>query len=141
MILRNAALAERTLGGPAWLVVLVLVGGCARGPGSVSGTVTYQGKPLETGTITFYDTAHNAPTAEINKDGTYSIPKVAAGKAKIAVVMPMPIAFKSGDLPGAGKPAEPLKVPTLPAKYADPEKSGLTFEVNTGSNTHDVKLD
>jgi hypothetical protein len=141
MILRKATIAGCMLGGPGWLVVLVLVGGCAPGMGSVSGTVTYQGKPLETGTIIFYDSAKNAPAATINKDGTFAIPKVAAGKAKIAVMMPMPISFRGADLPGGTKQGETTKVPSLPPKYADPEQSGLTFEVKSGSNQHEVKLD
>ena len=141
MILPNAAIPGRTLGGAGWLAVLVLVGGCAPGVGSVSGTVTYKGKPLETGTIFFYDTAHNAPSAEIKKDGTYSVPKVAAGKTRIAIVMPMPIAFKGMDGGGGAKPTESINVPDLPAKYADPDKSGQEYVMKSGSNTFDVKLD
>jgi hypothetical protein len=143
MILGNPAPPGRLLCGPSWLMVLILVGGCAPRVGGVSGTVTYQGKPLETGTIIFYDAANNAPSSPINKDGTYSIPKVAAGKVKIAVLMPLAIPFKGMDMPAVGgkQPTESIKVPTLPPRFADPEQSGLSYEVTAGNNMHDVKLD
>jgi hypothetical protein len=142
MNLNDTWVGARAFCRPGWLVMLLLAAGCAPGKGSVTGTVTYQGKPLTTGTIIFFDAAKGAPSTAINPDGTYSLPKVAAGKAKIAIMMPMDIPFKPlGAPPGAGKTPEPDKVPVLPPKYADPEQSGLVCEVKAGSNTHDVKLD
>jgi hypothetical protein len=141
MNLRDTWIGNRALGGGDWLLVALLAAGCAPGWGNVSGTVTYQGKQLTTGTIIFYDAANGAPSAEIKPDGTYTVSHVRAGTAKIAIVMPMDIPFMGFGGPAPAKTPEPGKVPTLPAKYADREQSGLTCEVKAGNNTHDVKLD
>ncbi len=113
---------------------VLLLAGCA-GKGQVSGTVKYKGKPLTTGTITFYDRANQAVSSAIGKDGTYSVEQVAAGPVKVAVVMPMAI-YMAGEKPPPGPPP-----PTLPAKYSDPEQSGLGWEVKSGAQTRDFNLE
>jgi hypothetical protein len=118
----------------ALLAPALLLAGCA-GQGQVSGKVQYKGKPLPAGTITFYDRKNNAVSSAIGPDGGYSVEKVAAGPVKITVMTPMAI-FMPGDKPPPGPPP-----PTLPAKYADPEKSGLNWEVKPGTQTHDFNLD
>jgi hypothetical protein len=127
----------------SWLVLLVLLqllAGCGRGWGEVSGTVRYQGKPLPKGTITFYDETNQAVTSPI-ADGKYTMPnKVAAGKVKVAVTLPMLIAM-AGDREGAARmAAEQKTLPNLPANYADAEKSGLDRTVKQGSQTIDFDL-
>jgi hypothetical protein len=127
-----------------WLVLLVLlqlVAGCGRGWGEISGTVRYQGKPLPKGSITFYEEANQAVTSPIDADGKYTVPKVAAGKVKVTVTMPLSIVM-AGDREGAARMAAERKtLPNLPAHYADAEKSGLERKVKTGSQTIDFDLD
>lgn len=57
------------------LAVLAIVGCGPAGPemGDVTGTVTFKGKPLPTGTITFIPETDGLPNAfaEIQEDGTY----------------------------------------------------------------------
>src|SRR4051812_47169973 len=120
----------------AGLVVALVSAGCAPGSGSVKGKVLFRGQPLTTGTVVFYDAANNAPSSPISSDGSFAISKVATGKARIAVVMPMPIA-----LPGEAKAVSLRQVSPVPTKYADPEQSGLTCEVTGGNQTHDLQLD
>jgi uncharacterized lipoprotein len=125
----------------ALLVVLLLLAGCGRSWGKVSGTVRYQGKPLPKGSITFYDEANQAVTSPIDADGKYTIPKVAVGKVKITVALPMFIPM-AGDAEGAAKMrAEQRTLPNLPLRYADAEKSGLVREVKAGSQTMDFDLE
>lgn len=112
----------------------LVLAGCG-GKGQVSGKVNYKGKPLPTGTITFYDRANRAVSSAIQKDGSYSVEQVAAGPVKVSVVMPMPI-YMPGDKPPPGPPP-----PTLPAHYTDREKSGLDFEVKAGAQQHDFNLE
>ncbi|HEY7156780.1 MAG TPA: hypothetical protein VH575_22620 [Gemmataceae bacterium] len=126
-----------------WLVLLVLLqllAGCGRGWGDVSGTVRYQGKPLPKGTITFYDETNQAVTSPI-ADGKYTMPnKVAAGKVKVAVMLPMFIAMAGDRESAARMAAEQKNMPNLPAHYADAEKSGLDRTVKQGSQTIDFDL-
>ena len=124
------------------VVLMVLAAGCSRGTGNVSGTVKFKGKALPAGTITFYDEANGAASSPINPDGSYSVSKVATGTARITVAVPMPIYLTApgksdvkGDLPAAAK-----QTPSIPPRYYDPAKSGLTCEVVRGDQQHDFDL-
>src|SRR5262249_10321079 len=120
-----------------WLVLLVLLqllSGCGRGWGDVSGTVRYQGKPLPMGAITFYDEVNGVRSCILDDDGKSTVSKVAGGKVKITVALPMPI-FLPGDTEG---PKRLAKLPKdFPARYADAEKSGLERDIKAGSQTID----
>jgi hypothetical protein len=99
------------------LVMTLLLPGCGAGAGDVSGVVKFQGKPLEGGTITFYDEYNGVRTSDIKEDGSYTVSKVATGTAKITVVTPMDL----------GMPM--AKTIVIPPKYADRVESGLTCKV------------
>src|SRR5215467_3007456 len=58
--------------------------GCA-GRGDVSGKVSYKGKPLVFGTVQLEASDKTIKQANIEKDGSYSIPGVPVGEAKVAV--------------------------------------------------------
>jgi hypothetical protein len=109
----------------------LLLSGCGPGRGDVSGVVYFKNKPLEAGTITFYDEYNGVASSEI-KAGSYAVTHVATGTAKIAVVTPMNI-----HMPGA--PA--VKTIPIPPKYNDREKSGLICKVVTGKQEHKVDLE
>ena len=61
-------------------------------------------------------------------------------RARVVVVPLMPISFLGpGD---AGRQqAGGAQPPPLPAKYADPNQSGLTYDVTAGDQKHDLPLD
>ena len=63
-------------------------------------------------------------------NGHYFIPNVPVGDVKIVVEGP----GKSSD------PNAPPSTVVVPAKYADPDKSGLTYTVKAGDNKHDIEL-
>jgi hypothetical protein len=133
-------MTSRLVGGLVLCILLPLLAGCGRGWGNVSGKVTYKGQALPKGTITFFDETNQAVSSGIGADGSYAVSKVAAGKVKIAVALPMPI-FMAGDKEGAARAAaERKKLPNLPARYADYEKSGLDREVKRGDQTLDLDL-
>ena len=106
--------------------------GCGPGRGDVSGVVYYKNKPLDGGTITFYDEYNGVSSSTIKPDGSYADIHVATGTAKIAVATPMAIRM-------TGIPA--VKTTPIPPKYADREKSGLTCKVASGPQEHKVELD
>jgi hypothetical protein len=127
----------------ALLGLTLLAAGCTPGFGDISGKVTYKGKPVAGATIMFYDVANNSVPAIVDADGNYKVEKVAAGTAKIAILVPIPIVFASPTGKGGGtfstdKPA--LTPPKIPAKYSNPEQSGLTYEVKKGPQTKDFAL-
>jgi len=102
----------------------------------VHGKVTYRGVPLFTGIIVFTPDANRGSAgpqarAELQPDGTYNL-KTAdqagafAGWYRVTVVAldtPAPI------------PGQQLSIPRslIPEKYRDPDISGLTCEVRTGT--------
>lgn len=83
--------------------------------GSVKGKVTAGGKPLAKGTVTLTGKDGKDHSAAVAADGTFNLASVPAGTYKVSV---------SG---GA-------------AKYADPDKSGLTYTVTKGPQNFDIDL-
>lgn len=137
----------RVATGAVFLALMLLTAGCgSSGPemARVSGTVTYQGQPLETGTISFISTDPARPNANgtLGPGGTYELqtrePSDGAelGEYQIAISDIDPDAMNSA-LPG-----EPLELTSkIPEKYQNPATSGLTRTVERGSNTFDFELD
>ncbi len=125
---------------PYLMVLSALVSGCSEsGPptGTLTGNVTYQGKPLPTGTITFVPQGEEIPFAyaEIEEDGSYiaetpdvgSVIEVGSYKVMISAVKDV-------------GPESPV-VPLIPDKYSSDQSSGLTAEISEGENTADFTLD
>ena len=139
------------------LVAFVLIGflaalsGCGGGVqrGTVHGTLKYQGKALTGSTVIFLASDNQTHRAEIGKDGTYSIPGVAYGKVQVSIqqeVARVPIRpqfdqnrqgkggvaeTKDSQIPPPPPSVAPKLAYTLPALYADPTNSGLSFELNS----------
>jgi hypothetical protein len=147
---------------PAGLVsLLTFAAGCSS-QGSISGNVTYQNKPLTGGTVLFTSTqGRGTRTAQIGPDGSYSIDKMPAGPVKIAVetssAQPVQMGFKGPPTsmtppaganlpPGAdtstvyGSTAKKAPVEKIPENFGDPDKSGLTYTVIGGPQTHNIDL-
>jgi hypothetical protein len=128
----------------AGLLPLAAVG-CA-GRGNVSGKVTYQGRPLAWGTVQFEGSDHIVKQANINSDGTYTVPGVATGDAKIAVSSVDP---RSSDFQPIQREGQAPRKPRpevkgwfeIPKKYETTFNSGLTYTVKRGNNEFDIKLD
>lgn len=128
------------------LSILPLAIGCG-GPAksTVSGKVTYQGKAMPAGFVTFVP-ANGAPLhAEIQSDGSYRLNNVPLGTVKIAVKpqegQEMPTAMpRDPKNYGKFKAAATERKSSIPDKYTDPEQSGLTYTVTQGSQQHDIDL-
>jgi hypothetical protein len=109
-------------------IMLVLTGCGDGGPpsGSVSGNVTYKGKPVTEGVVLFG--SKNGPgAAQIESDGSYYAPRVGIGDNDVTV-QPLP----------AASAKKQNVAPPFPVKYT---KTGtLKFHVKSGSNRFDVNL-
>ena len=152
---------SRWRGPRGWAALLALVaplgsGGCG-GPGAVSGKVSYNGTPLRGGQVTFISAeGGHTVSSSIKQDGSYALPRVPPGKVKICVdteslnpagKMKFP---NYRPPPGVDGPkrrdpdesADPAKLYVrIPPKYSKPEESPLSYEVTSGAQTHDIKLD
>jgi hypothetical protein len=111
----------------------LLVGCSGEGDtGEVSGTVNFDGKPVEDGAINFFPTDGKSPTAgDVIKDGKYSINKVPVGNMKVTI-SGSKVVGKKKVYNTPESPEMPVTQELLPAKYND--KSELTFEVKRGAN-------
>jgi hypothetical protein len=126
--------------------LLVVVGGCgSSGPDrvAVSGSVTYQGKPLPDGTVYFVPTGKaGAAGCVAIQDGQYSAKKqdsLLAGDYKVQIE-----AFRERTLPaqaGAGPGMKATKREQyIPAKYNTSSELKLTIKSGAGSMTQDFDL-
>lgn len=133
--------------GLALMALLAGSVGCG-GRGDVSGEVRFKGQPLPAGRITFLCEEGDKPvlTSDV-RDGKYAVQGAPIGAAKIAVVTyetkttPVPNMPKDAALSPNGAAAAPAgKYVPIPPRYADPEKSGLTYTIQRGGQTHDIDL-
>lgn len=114
------------------LLAAIVLAGCDDGRvplAPVSGTVTYKGKPLHTGTVTFIpDPTGPYASGEINSDGTYTLMTYEDGDgAPVGNHRVMIVAHE----PASGLPEDPNTDAMLliPEKYGSDRKSGLTASV------------
>ncbi len=110
-------------------LVIVAAVGCGRsGPKmhQVQGTVSYQGKPLPLGLVTFVSNSYRPTSALIDANGRYELEAI-PGENKIEVV--------ANAYVNDGKPDPPTGVriaqiqPLIPAKYNHYHTSGVVVNV------------
>jgi hypothetical protein len=118
----------------------------------VSGTVTYQGKPVPRGTVTFTpeSTEGRPAAADIDPDGSYTATTATPGdgmlpgKYRVSIhAVESDMSVVKGKVGGTHRVDLIAKAPKkalVPSKYADPSTSQLTVEVKPESNTFDFKL-
>jgi hypothetical protein len=89
------------------IALMVLVSGCGRPSGTVTGKVTYQGKSLKGGTVAYISTeGQPSGTAMITEEGTYEVANLKAGNYQV-VVDTESLLPKSGSTPYGGKAGMP----------------------------------
>src|SRR5262249_53206370 len=89
------------------------------GTASISGHVTFQGKPLIDGTIVFTSEDGKAE-GKIAQDGTYKVEGVKPGKYRVGI--------------------KGTKIVAIPARYKDAETSALVCEIQDGKQEGDFDL-
>jgi len=136
-------------------VALLALTGCGGGS-TLSGKVTYQGRPVVSGSVIVLNADGTAHSGVIHHDGSYAVEGVGRGPVRIGVLSPDPARAKSilkkeeppppADKPGAAKAGHPKTRPgtggwvPLPHALGDPEKSGVTCDVNASHVEFDITL-
>jgi len=113
------------------LAGLLLAAGCGRSGGPtlapVSGTVTYNGQPLEQGTIIFHPPKGRPSHGKIENGKITEVTTLDPGDG--AVVGPNQVAIQSVERStDINTPSKLL----IPQRYGNPKESGLTAEVKEG---------
>jgi hypothetical protein len=126
-----------------FLAAFAACAGCGAKRGELGGTVYFQDKIVSSGTVQVVDSAGLPKSCAINGDGTYHIADILAGPLKVAVYSPDPGEVrvirrkKENELPD---PKDRSRWFRLPPDYEDFDKSGLTYDLQPGPNTWDIKL-
>ncbi len=126
-------------------LLLAAASGCGGGKtGNISGTVTFQGKPMPGGYVNFYSVGPDGKvltqkSAPIDAQGNYSLAKVPVGDAKITVQAP------AGDIRDVktekgGMPVRQKQTLVLPQRYEMVEQTDLKYTVTPGNQTHEIVL-
>src|SRR5262249_47543041 len=124
---------------------LLALGCDSGGPtmGRVSGTITYQGKPIPKGTVTFVATDGKNPNATGTiQAGSYRLQTDEPGDGAVVGEYKVAISDIDQDTFNTELPGMPVKVPksAIPKQYHNANTSGLTAKVERGSNTRDFDL-
>ncbi len=113
----------------ATVIALGMLAGCGPEPqvdkdrSSIAGLVTFAGKPLQAGTITFDSTDKAISSAvSIGQDGRYRTNRVPLGPNIVTI-----------ETEGLQYGSPHLYV-RIPGRYADASKSGLKVDVKPGEN-------
>jgi hypothetical protein len=127
---------------------LLLVSGCGPTKATVTGKVSYNGKALGLGTVTFFGKDKEiVATAAIDSEGVYTA-KVPTGPTMVAVETIEPPKLEAGtprpkDMPADSTPgsaAKQGKFVEIPEKYKDPTQSDLKLDVKKGVNKFPIDL-
>jgi hypothetical protein len=97
--------------------------------GTVSGRITFEGKPVMGGVVFFLHTEDEdkAYLGVIGLDGAFEVKDMVTGPYRLSLA--------------SARIAQPGGKPTaLPAKYGDAKTSGLTLEVKGGKQVNDLNL-
>ncbi|HEX6963021.1 MAG TPA: hypothetical protein VF175_14220 [Lacipirellula sp.] len=136
----NLAISFRRSLGLA-LPLIAALAGCGSGGvdlASVEGQVLLDGRPLAGGVVTTLPAQGRGARGELDEQGRFTLssgslgPGAAIGVHRVAVIA----VADTGQL----SPEAPKKLLT-PEKYANPETSGLTIDVQPGANSAVLKLD
>jgi hypothetical protein len=117
---------------------VLVAAGCSQndaGVGRVTGTVTFRGEPLTSGDVTFVCPNGETRGGSLTPKGAYTVDNIPAGPVKIAI-------YARGRVPKGfmTKNAEKNAYVAIPSKYADPEKSGLIYQVKPGDQEFAIVL-
>jgi hypothetical protein len=108
----------------------------------VTGKVTYQGRPVMKGTVTFVSISPNGRNATglLDPNGNYKLQTETAGDgAELGDYQVTIYAHDEEVL--QYKPKVPVKVERrVPEKYENPKTSGLNRTVKSGSNEFNIEL-
>lgn len=125
------------------LSAMLLVVGC--GPSrpetaTITGTVTYQGKPLDDARVSFYPSKGRPANGMTDSQGHFSLTTFEVGDGAMLGEHNVAIAKqKMLSAPTAQNPRGTMKY-YIPQRYADPKTSGLTAKVDRGDNNFTFDL-
>jgi len=132
-------------------LVSLLAASCSRGGAvrlpetgaTLEGTINYGADKVQFAMILVQSPDKSgSATGKIGPDGRYRVENVPLGEVNVGVNT----SAGRGDFQSAvmassqGRPKGQLRFLDVPAKYFDPDKSGLKTSVSRGANTYDITI-
>jgi hypothetical protein len=123
--------------------------GCGSGTATVEGTVTFQGKPVKSGSVVLYCEDKQIVRGLI-VDGQYAIPNVPCGSAIVTVQAHAKIPsglrlqqqlppITNGPIQNPNETADSSSF-KIPLRYSQPEESGLAIAIDSAHMTFRIDL-
>jgi hypothetical protein len=126
-------------------VLLLLASGCSSSVSlaEVTGIVRFQGRPLTSGEVTFFDADGTKSFSGISETGAYNVQGVKFGKARISVVSTprVPPGLTKPGSRGATPPSKQEEPIDIPKRYSDPESSKLRVEIDSRKQQFNIDLE
>jgi hypothetical protein len=119
-----------------FLAAVLAVAGCSGGgvkKTTIHGTVTYQGKKLRSGLISFSGPDGALARGRIHSDGTYTVTDVVPGETTLSVLAE-PQSTGRGGSEEQGPPV------VLPDKYRTAEASDYKVDIKPGTTELDIEF-
>jgi hypothetical protein len=120
-----------------WCVVVAgsaLITGCGPATGTVSGSVTIDGQPLDKGVISYVPADNQGVPVTANVVGGQYELTALAGKKFVQISAPIVVGQRK-EYEGEGAPLVEITDERLPSKYNS--QTELTFEIQSGRNAKD----
>jgi hypothetical protein len=112
------------------LLALILAGCAGETVGTITGTVTFKGRPLPDGIVSFVTDKGQVVTGRF-RGGNYILEKVPVGPVRITVRQIVDPLAQNAKASG---------VQEIPLRYRSADDSRLTYTVVGGRQTHDLEL-
>jgi len=124
---------------------LVLLGGCGAPQAQITGTVTFEDRPVTSGTVMAVGKDGVPHYGQIAENGRFLVASVPPGAVQWAVTSPDPSA-EIVPLPAPGQPLPPDRASTdakwfpIPDRYAITSRADLQSNAQPGPNQFDIRL-
>ena len=126
------------------LALALVVSGCGEQSTTINGTVTFNGQPVERGSIRFVSTDKTGPTfGAVIKNGKFTIEKATPGE-KVATIH----ALKRDKIPTSSREVQQMSEQAQDENYVDPavlippnaEGNNKTVQIAEGAQTLEFHL-
>jgi len=134
-------------------IAFLLASGCAPPTGTISGKITFKGKPLVSGMVAFVHQQGTVVSGAIESDGTYTVRNARLGPTTVTVISVRTV--KSTQKPhrsvmwnsqtgevflGPEVIEDVASSSAVPTRYKDEKTTPLTHDIVAGEQTYDLDL-
>jgi hypothetical protein len=125
------------------MVILAALGGCAPPTAKVKGSVTYNGVPVDFGSVVFFVDDKNAIPVQLGPEGTFTAMGLPYGEAKVEVHSRPPDEGRVRPKHTKSTKEAPVIEPKgveIPEDYNDKDKSGLKLTIDRAIIEYKIEL-